>query len=332
MSVADTSRHPDDPLGPEDVLRGHIRLAGRRRVSHGLFLPLVPGLTREAQFLSELVAWRAVLPETAAFTHVTAARVLGWQLPPLTADVPVFAAVEGDVGRPQRPGLIYSRLVRPSQPALFRGLPIDAPEEILLRASRDLGLLDLLILVDSARRIGHVCPRRMSDVLSSRRPGVRMLAQAWSWSDDRSESGGETLLRIFHRVLDVPVAPQAVLRDEHGHVVGLADLLIVGTPHVQEYDGEVHRDKQRHKIDLRRERGLAATAYHRRGYSLDDLLNHPLAVMHEIDRLLGRSHRMSRLRRWQRLVENSLYGERGRERVVNRWRRVNGIVDWSRTA
>jgi hypothetical protein len=186
--------------------------------------------------------------------------------------------------------------------------------------------------MDSARRIGHVDPQRMSAVISSRRPGVRMLAQAWSWSDDRSESGGETVLRIFHRVLDVPVEPQAVLRDEHGRVVGQADLLILGTPHVQEYDGEVHRDKQRHRIDLRRERGLAATAYDRRGYSLDDLLNHPLTVMHEIDRLLGRPHRMSRLRRWQRLVENSMFGERGRERVVNRWRRVNGIIDWSETA
>jgi hypothetical protein len=54
--------------------------------------------------------------------------------------------------------------------------------------------------------------------------------------------------------------------------------------------------------------------------------------MHELDRLLGRPHRLARVRRWQRLVGNSLYGERGRERVMNRWARVNGIIDWSRTA
>jgi hypothetical protein len=303
-------------------------LAGHRRVSHGLFLPLEPGLTPRAEFLRDLLAWQKVLPASAAFTHVTAARVLGWQLPSLPEQVPVFAAVSGDVTRPQRAGLVYSRLVRPSLTARFDGIPVDAPEEILLRAARDLGLLDLLVLVDSGRHAGHVDTKRMSALLASGRPGVRMLAKAWEWSHPRAESGGETLLRAFHVVMEVPVEPQAVVMDDQGRVVGRADLVVVGTTYLQEYDGAVHRAKQQHQVDLRRGRELTGSAYQRRGYTLDDLLNHPGVVMHELDRLVGRPHRTARLRRWQQLVENSLYAERGRERVLNRWRRVNGIIDW----
>jgi hypothetical protein len=317
---------------PSEVLRGHIRLAGHRRVSHGLFLPLVPGLTRDQEFLRDLQAWREVLPETAAFTHVTGARLLQWQLPVLPRPVPVFAAVAGDVSRPQRTGLVYSRLVRQNHSADVHGLPVDAPEEILLRAARDLGLLDLVIMTDSGRHLHHIDRERMSVVLASGRPGVRMLARAWDLSDHRAESAGESILRVFHIAMGIPVEPQAVLVDEKGHVVGRADLRITGTDDLSEYDGEIHRTKGQHKTDLRRERGLNDTAYRRHGYALDDLLNHPITVMHELDRRLKRPHRMARLRRWQRLVENSLFGERGKDRVLNRWRRVNGIIDWSEAA
>jgi hypothetical protein len=323
---------PSEGRPGADAIRGHLRLAGHRRVSHGLFLPHVPGLSAQEEFLRDLGALREVLPDSATFTHVTGARVLGWQLPALPEQVPVFASVAGDVSRPQRPGLIYSRLVRPSMPALVHGLPVELPEEILLRAARELGLLDLLILLDSARRQGHVDVDRMKAVLASTRPGVRMLRQTWDLSDPRADSGPETLLRAFHVVMDIPVEPQAILRDSLGRVIGQADLRIVGTNDLQEYDGGVHRPRKQQKVDLRRDRGLTGAGYVRRGYTLDDLLNYPVTVMQELDRRFDRPHRMSRVRRWQRLVENSLFSPTGRERVLNRWRRTNGITDWSETA
>ena len=105
-----------------------------------------------------------------------------------------------------------------------------------------------------------------------------------------------------------------------------------GTRRLHEYDGAVHRDGAQHRNDLRRERGLAGSDYERRGFTLDDLLNHPLVAMHEIDRELGRPHSSPGVTRWRRLVENSLYSEVGRRRVLNRWQRQMGVVDWSRTA
>ena len=323
---------PPPPEPPEHApVRGEIRQAGFLRVGHGLFRPLIPGLDEDQEFRRDLEAWLLVLPEEAVFTHVTAARLLGWQLPALPEQVPVFAAVVNDESRPRRPGLICSRLVRPHEPGDV-GLPVDRPEEILLRAARDLGTLDLVVMIDSARRLGHIDEKRMKAILDSRRPGVRVLRAAWNMSSDRAESGPETLLRIFHEAIDVDVEPQAVLFDADGQVIGRADLLVKGTKRLHEYDGAVHRDGTQHRTDLRRERGLAGSDYERRGFTLDDLLNHALVVMHELDRELGRPHKLARLTRWRRLVENSLYSEVGRRRVLNRWQRQMGVVDWSRTA
>lgn len=321
----------DNRVGRDAPIRGEIRAAGFRRVSHGLFLPLAAGLGQDAEFLRELRAWQLVLPPSAVFTHITGAHLLGWQLPNLPEQVPVFAAVNGDDSRPRRPGLICSRLVREHVPD-GTVPPLEQPEEILLRAGRDFGTLDLAIMLDSARRLGQISPARMDTVLSSRRPGVRALSAAWAMSSAKADSATETVLRIFHQAIDVPVTPQATLFDRDGRVVGQADLLVDGTRFVHEYDGADHRDKQQQRTDLRRDRGLDGAHYVRRGFTLDDLLNYPLVVMHEIDRALDRPHRLSRLNRWRRLVENSLYSPVGRERVLNRWRRLMGVADWSRTA
>ena len=43
----------------------------------------------------ELAAWQLVLPRTAAFAHLTAARLRGWWLP-ATISHPVFAAMLND--------------------------------------------------------------------------------------------------------------------------------------------------------------------------------------------------------------------------------------------
>lgn len=322
-----------DEQADEDVpIRGEVRLVDHRRVSHGLFRKLRDDLSPDQEFRRDLEAYLLVLPKGAVFTHVTGARLLGWQLPKLPEQVPVFAAVQGDSPRPRRHGLVCSRLVREPRPVKRVDLPVDAPEEILLRAARDLGLLDLVILIDSARHAGDLDDERMREILASRRPGVRMLRTAWELSSELAESGGETAMRLFHDSMDVPVQPQVDLFDDNGLFIGRADLLVTGTYQVHEYDGEHHRNKTQHRTDLRRERGWAGTPYVRRGFVLDDLLNHPLVVMHELDRAMERPHDLRRVERWRRVVNNSLYSEQGRQRVMNRWRRQSGLIDWSRTA
>lgn len=327
-------RAPDDPRAdPDAPFRGQVRCRGFDRISHGLYRPTRDGLDRHQSFRRELEAWLLVLPPGARFTHLTAARIRGWHLPKLPEGVPVFAAVSGTHRRPRRPGLVCARLVTtPAVPVQVDGLPVDETEEILLRAARDLGFLDLRILVESALRARDVDHDRMLAVLESGRPGVRNLRAAYRTASARTESGGETVLLVFHEVLQIAVEAQRELFDDEGTFVARADLYLSGTPYLHEYDGEVQRGKRQHAIDLRRERRLGDTAYVRKGFTLDDLLNHALTVMHEIDRALDRPHRPARFRRWQVLVQQSLYSDVGRERLLNRWHRETGIVEWSKTA
>lgn len=315
--------------GSGGAIVGEVRVVGYRRVSQGLYRPLSDGSDLE-ELVFDLRAWLLVLPEGTAFTHLTAARLRGWQLPKLPDHVPVFASVHGSAKRPRRPGLLFSRLVGEGGAETRHGLPVEPSEEILLRAARDLGVADLTVMIDSALRLGDIDVPRMNTLLASGRPGVRALRAAWELSDRRAESGGETLLRLFHVALEIAVEPQASLTDEHGRGLGRADLLVIGTHEVHEYDGAHHRDGQQHRVDLRRERGLG-TSYRRRGFTLDDLLNHPATVMHELDRALERPHDPARLRRWRALVANSLYSDAGRRRLVNRWQRAVGVTDWRST-
>ncbi|WP_141007479.1 hypothetical protein [Nocardioides humi] len=318
-------------IGPDGAIRGEVRTAGHQRVAHGVYRLETPELEPWENFLRDLSALRLVLPADAVFTHVTGARLLGWRLPALPEQVPHFAAVRG-ANRPRRPGLICSRLVHDSKVRVAHDLPVDEPAEILLRAARDLGDLDLAIMVDSAAQLGHVSDSDIERVLASRRPGTRRLRDVWQSRNERAESAGETLLHRFHQVLEVPTEPQVEIFDDEGLFICRADLLVVGTQSLHEYDGAVHRDKSVHRRDLRRERALTRTPYVRRGYTLDDLLNHPAILMHELDRLLGRPHKARRLRAWRALIGDSLYSEAGRSRVMNRWYRSTNPVDWARTA
>lgn len=319
-------------LGPP--VRGHIRRADHRRVSHGLFLRVDPTakLPPDEETLRELHAWLLVLPRGAAYTHLTGAWVRGWQLPHLPEHVPVFAAVGRMDSRPRRSGLICSRLERREGVSVVRGVPVEPATEILLRAARDLGLLDLVVLVDSARRLGDLDAADMSALLQSRRPGVRLLREAWRLSTGKAASAEASVLRLFHEAMEVPVEPQAVLHDEAGNVVGHAELLVIGTARVHEYDGEHRRDKKQRRSDRQRRRGLAEWGFDRRGFTLDDLLNQPAAVMHELDRELGSSHSRRRLERWRLWVGQSLYCETGRRRIHNRWQRQMGLIEWSGTS
>lgn len=318
----------DDDL--DEPIRGQRRCRGFRRVSHGLFLHERDDLSADEEYRRDLRAWLALLPTDAVFTHVTGARLRGWTLPRLPEQVPVFAAVADEEARPRRPGLICSRLRRTiTKPTQLFGLPVDSAEEILLRCARDLGHLDLVILVVSALRTGDIDAQAMERVLASRRPGVVRLKAAWAASSVKLESPGEVVLYLFHRAIEVPVEPQVPIVDDQGRLLGVADLLVVGSHHIHEFDGAVHREKARHRADLRRDRGWASSPYVRRGFTLDDLLNHSLVTMHEIDRALGRPHVRRRHQRWQTLVRGSMYSEAGRERVMNRWHRAMGVVDWS---
>ena len=314
-------------------IRGNVRAAGYRRVSHGLYLPTHAGSRESEEHLRDLGAWRLVLPPDAVFTHVTAAELCGWWLPKLPRFVPVFATTGLSGNIPRRAGLICSRLNRDHSIGFVDGLPVDSPCEVLLRAARDLALIDVVVMVDSALRWGHVTADQLDEYCHSGRPGSRRLRQALALSDPRSESAWETLLRLFHAAVDIDVEPQYRIYDEDGRLAGRVDLWVRGTPFAHEYAGDEHEKAPRRKTDLRRARRLLDAGVERRGYVADDLLNHPRAMLQEMDRELDRLHRPARLRRWYAWLRESSYSVAGRRRLQNRWLKVNGRgADWGETA
>jgi hypothetical protein len=212
------------------------------------------------------------------------------------------------------------------------GLPVVAAEEVLLRAARDLGLLDLTVMVSSALRTGETDQRSLAAICASGRPGVRNLRAACSWSDDRYESPYEVLLALFHQLAGIAVKPQHEIHDDKGSFVARGDLLVIGTNSIHEYDGEVHEQRGQRVRDLRRDRRLLETPYVRRGFVADDLFRYPLAMLQEIDAAVGRRHRPGRLALWRRHLAESTYSPAGRQRLQNRWLRSAERVDWTRTA
>jgi hypothetical protein len=230
----------------------------------------------------------------------------------------VFAATTADT-RPRRAGLICSRLDRVAEGLTRNGLPVDAPGAVLLRAARDLAILDLVPMIDSALRLGDIEWDELDELAHSGKAGSRRLREALALCDSRSESAWETWLRVFHKVAEVPVEPQVTILDDEGGFVARADLVVLATGDLHEYDGAVHDEPAQRSRDLRRARRLAEVGRVRRGFTAPDLVRHPAVTMQELDRIVGRPHDPRRLQAWTTYLDQSCLSVAGRLRLQNRW-------------
>jgi hypothetical protein len=152
--------------------RGRSRRRRWEQLSRGLYIP------RASPSREVLHGWQLVLPDTAASTSLTAAEVRGWCLPEAIPH-PVFTAVPVGERYPERRGLLICRHPQPVPAEAFNGLRITTGAETLLAAARDLGLLDLVILGDSALHLGHCTLEELQLTAAQRRRGVPQTAGDW---------------------------------------------------------------------------------------------------------------------------------------------------------
>lgn len=298
----------DDVRGSSEVLVGSRPGRGWVRVAHGL---------HRRTACDDLTAWSAILPASAAFSHLTAAALHGWWLPQLPVGVPVLVDQPRSESRSRRAGIRVSRTARPVPARTLDGLRVADPAHALLACARDLAVLDLVVLVDSALRAK--CTREeIAAAAVDRRHGSPRLRRALELADGRSESPWETALRVLHVVVGAAVVPQHVVRAGDGTFVARADLRLDGTKVIHEYDGAVHRTQQAHADDLRRDRALTAAGWTRRGYVAADLCRNPATVLRDIDATLGRAHRPERIRPWLTLLRESTFTPTGRARLLDR--------------
>ena len=268
-------------------------------------------------FPARLRAWQLVLPFWSSFTGLTAALLRGWWVPPLPEHLPLFVA-SGRANRIDRAGLAVCRHdVLPSW-ELVDGVRVMPPAEALLACARDLGLLDVVALGDAALHAGDVTRAQLVAVSRQRRRGSPLLRRAIPWMDGRPESIYEVLLRMLHRICDVAVEPQYVVVDEAGDPVARADLRILGTNRLPEYDGSDHLQRRQQRRDLRRVGRISDAGFERRGYTKEDVLFGGLSILRDADRALGRPHEPTRIEAWHDLLRDSLFSGAGQHRLMRR--------------
>jgi len=288
-------------------------------VGHGVKIP--SGLSGRAALLAELRAWQDVLPPGAAWTGLTAAEVHGLWMPTPTPGLPRFAATGALPGSVTvvRPELAISRHATVPEAVTIEGVRVVPVPDCIVAAGRFLPTLDLVVLLDSAQQLGKCTFEELLDAVSGRRRGVRPTRLALGLSDGRSGSAWETLLRVLHVVCGIDVETQVELFDTHGAFVARADLRVVGTDLLQEYDGADHQQARQQRKDLVRARGLADLRLERRGYVATEVLNQPHVILRAADEALGRAVR-SDPGPWLQMVAGSLYRPAGRQALLERVR------------
>lgn len=302
----DGSRDTPISVANGAVLVGEIRRAGWRPVARGLYLPE----SEMSTVAQRTHAWRCLLGDGLVVTGLTAAAIRRWWLPALPLEVPVFIAISEDDPRPRRVGLRVARHRASIPTTRLDGLDVAIPAETMLASARHLSLLDLIILGDSALHSGDCTEQDLRAAAGQRRRGARALRRALPFLDSRSESSGETLLRLLHISCAIRVEPQFVIK-KNDRTLARADLRIVGTRRLPEYDGAYHRDPAQYERDRRRDGRLRALGWEPYSYSIASVLGEPVRILRDADGALGRDHRLQRIKQFYELLNPSSYTKRG---------------------
>jgi very-short-patch-repair endonuclease len=218
-----------------------------------------------------------------------------------------------------RSGIRSARLAQAVPFDVIDGLRMATPIELLLACARDLCLVDLVVLLDGAAFLGEVDLELLGVVVASlgRRRGLVRLRQAVALADPRSESPWETLLRLLLIACGVQVEPQYDVPGQYGPLAR-ADLWVVGTRTLLEFDGEVHLARAQQKRDLRRCRRLDGEHWTRHGYTADDVLHRSVTVLRDADVAVAREHRPERIRAWHDMIRQSLFTAAGQAALARR--------------
>jgi hypothetical protein len=284
--------------------------------------PVGPGWTsvaralhrRDIAGLTDLHAWQQVLRPTAAFTHLTNAQARGWWLPPLPAQLPVWVAQISSQNASSRTGLVVCRHRAIPDSEVVAGLRLTIVAETLLACARDLGVLDLVVMIDGVLHHREATLDELWAVARQHRRGAPRLRTALGLADGRAESAWEVLLRILHVSCGIAVEPQHEIWTPDGEHVARADLRLVGTDSLHEYDVPHHLTRHQQRLDLARSRRIVRAGLQRRGYTSEDVLHRAVAVLRDADAAVGRPHDPRRIRPWHDLLRNSLFSAAGQAR------------------
>ncbi|WP_158630609.1 hypothetical protein [Nocardioides daphniae] len=171
-------------------------------------------------------------------------------------------------------------------------------------------------MLDSLVRHPDFHPGELTE-LPTRLRGLTRLRRLLGHADPRSESPWESILRLFHDVVEAPVESQYEVIQE-GRFVARGDFRLAGLRVLHEYDGDIHLTVEQQRRDLARARRLDAAGWIRRGYTSYDLTRDPDGLLRDIDASLGRRRNPLHLRRWRDLLQGSCLTSTGRVTLARR--------------
>jgi len=200
-----------------------------------------------------------VLPDSASFSHLTAAALLG---APVRLAWPLQVTVPPGVARPQRRRVrVHVRTLLPEDVVDHQGLRVTSGPQTLLDLSAVLAPDELVAVGDALCRAGHFSRKSLGARLE-RAHGARGVVTARHVAPiltPLAASRPESLFRYWLIASDLPdPEPQVAVLDRWGREVAHADLGYAEWKVALEYEGRQHAESQQFGRDLERYSLMAA--------------------------------------------------------------------------
>lgn len=245
------------------VRRHRLRAPSLHRPTYGV---------RHTEPCTDLVslarATRLGLPDGCAFSHVTAAQLLGIPLPKALQEEATLHVMRGS-GRPlvERAGCEGHRGLERRRLLEVHGLLVTSPEDTWCDLGSQLELDDLIVAGDHIVHRTRGLPIAQLRTAVGKRAGERgvlRLREALPWLRDRSGSPMETKGRLLIVRAGLPEPElNATLHDAAGGWIAECDYLWRAKRVVGEFDGDHHRvDRRQWQKDVSRRQVIQSERYH----------------------------------------------------------------------
>ena len=219
------------------------------RLAHGVVVRLDDAIDERDRL--RLLA--SVLPPDAAFSHQTAAVLLGAPVP--TPSRPHVALAPRRV-LPQHAGLVvHGRRLQPEDVVLHSGLRVTSGAQTFLDLAAVLPPQELLAAGDALVRLGHLDTARLEARLA-RADRVRGVVRARACAPllcGLAQSRPESVIRYWLVTSDLPdPRPQLPVLDRWGREVAHGDLGYDRWKVLLEYEGRQHAERDQFRRDVDR--------------------------------------------------------------------------------
>ncbi len=243
------------------ALRRMVREQGCWHLARGLYDLAPPRETRSDQHL-RLAQGGLLLYPDAALSHVTALLAHGVQV--WGADLR-----RARLARPVECEVLTARFaIWPRRSSVVEASigPAVAVSDALVQNALESGAVSGIVSADHALHVGLTSTQELEASAAGVAgwPRSGRVSTMMTLLDARSESPGESRLRVHCHMAQIPVTPQVVIRDQRGTVVARVDLAVDGTRVLIEFDGLVkYREGGVEALvaEKRREDSLRALGY-----------------------------------------------------------------------